>query len=278
MSAVSGSRWAITITAIPGKSRDTTVTETVAALARRLDWRLAQVREIAVETFRVKSLLLHVPCWQGHLPGQHVDIRLTAEDGYQAQRSYSISSPPEDELLSLTVEKLDDGEVSPYLVSDLRVGDQFELRGPIGRYFVWTVAMGGPLWLIAGGSGIAPLMAMLRHRAKQKSRIPALLLYSSRSLDDVIYREELDAMASDDPDLRVVNTLTRKQPAGWVGQGRRIDKELLGDASFPPGQNPKIFVCGPTSLVEAVSSLLVELGHDPLTIKTERFGPSGAAS
>jgi ferredoxin-NADP reductase len=255
-----------------------TVTETAAAPARRLDWQLAQVREIAVETFRVKSLLLHVPSWHGHLPGQHVDIRLTAEDGYQAQRSYSISSPPEDELLSLTVEKVDNGEVSPYLVGDLRVGDQFELRGPIGRYFVWTVATGGPLWLIAGGSGIAPLMAILRHRARRKVRIPALLLYSSRSLEDVIFREELDAMASHDPDLRVINTLTRKQPAGWVGHRRRIDKELLADACFRPAQSPKIFVCGPTSLVEAVSSLLVELGHDPLAIKTERFGPSGVTS
>jgi ferredoxin-NADP reductase len=278
MSAVFGSRWAITITAIPGKSRDTTVTETIAAPARRLDWRLAQVREIAVETFRVKSLLLHVPGWQRHLPGQHVDIRLTAEDGYQAQRSYSISSPPEDELPSLTVEKVDNGEVSQYLVGDLRVRDQFELRRPIGLYFVWTVAMGGPLWLIAGGSGIAPLMAILRHRARRKARIPALLLYSSRSLEDVIFREELDAMASHDPDLRVVNTLTRKQPAGWVDHRRRIDRELLADACFPPAQNPKIFVCGPTSLVEAVSSLLVELGHDPLAVKTERFGPSGVAS
>ena len=254
------------------------MTETVTASGRRLDWQLAQVREIAVETFRVKSLLLHVPGWQGHLPGQHVDIRLTAEDGYQAQRSYSISSPPEEELLTLTVEKVDNGEVSPYLVGDLRARDQFELRGPIGRYFVWTVATGGPLWLIAGGSGIAPLMAMLRHRARQKARIPALLLYSSRSLEDVIYREELDAMASHDPDLRVVNILTRKQPTGWAGPRRRIDKGLLADACFPPSQSPKIFVCGPTSLVEAVSSLLVELGHDPLAIKTERFGPSGAVS
>src|SRR5262249_26059064 len=203
-----------------------------------LDWQLAQVREIAVETFRVKSLLLHVPGWQGHLPGQHVDIRLTGEDGYQAQRSYSISSPPEDELLTLTVEKVDDGEVSPYLVGDLRTGDQFELRGPIGRYFVWTVAMGGPLWLIAGGSGIAPLMAMLRHRARQKARIPALLLYSSRTLEDVIYREELEAMVSRDPDVRVVRTLTRQQPPGWTGPRRRIDKELLADSGFPPEQNP----------------------------------------
>jgi len=255
-----------------------TVTETAVQPVRRLEWQLAQVREIVVETYRVKSLMLHVTNWQGHLPGQHVDLRLTAENGYQAQRSYSIASPPEDDLLTLTVERVDDGEVSPYLVDDLRAGDQFELRGPIGGYFVWTVATRGPLWLIAGGSGIAPLMAMLRHRARQKARIPALLLYSSRSLEDVIYREELDAMASHDPDLRVVNILTRKQPTGWAGPRRRIDKGLLADACFPPSQSPKIFVCGPTSLVEAVSSLLVELGHDPLAIKTERFGPSGAVS
>jgi len=245
---------------------------------RRLEWRSAEVREIVVETFRVKSLLLHVPGWQGHLPGQHVDIRLTAEDGYQAQRSYSVASPPEDELLALTVEKVDNGEVSQYLVEDLRVGDRFELRGPIGGYFVWTVAMRGPLWVIAGGSGIAPLMAMLRHRARRKVRNPALLLYSSRSLEDVIYRAELEAMAERDPDLRVVHTLTRKQPEGWRGHRGRIDKELLAEACFPTEQNPKIFVCGPTSLVEVASRLLVELGHDPLTIKTERFGPSGWTS
>jgi ferredoxin-NADP reductase len=252
-----------------------TVIETEAVPTRRLEWQLAEVREIVVETYRVKSLVLHVTSWQGHLPGQHVDIRLTAEDGYQAQRSYSIASPPEDELLTLTVEQVDNGEVSPYLAGDLRVGDQFELRGPIGGYFVWTVATRGPLWLIAGGSGIAPLMAMLRHRAKRKVRAPALLLYSSRSLEDVIYREELDAMARRDPDLRVVNTLTRKQPEGWMGYRRRIDKALLAEACFPPEQNPKIFVCGSTPLVEDVSRFLVELGHDPLTIKTERFGPSG---
>lgn len=252
-----------------------TVIEAPAVPTRRLEWQLAEVREIVVETYRVKSLVLHVTSWQGHLPGQHVDIRLTAEDGYQAQRSYSIASPPEDELLTLTVERVDNGEVSPYLAGDLRVGDRFELRGPIGGYFVWTVATRGPLWLIAGGSGIAPLMAMLRHRAKRKVRAPALLLYSSRSLEDVIYREELDAMARRDPDLRVVNTLTRKQPEGWMGYRRRIDKALLAEACFPPEQNPKIFVCGSTPLVEDVSRFLVELGHDPLTIKTERFGPSG---
>jgi ferredoxin-NADP reductase len=244
--------------------------------ARRLAWELAQVRGIVVETYRVKSLMLHVIGWQGHLPGQHVDIRLTAEDGYQAQRSYSIASPPEDEWLALTVERVDNGEVSPYLVDDLRAGDQFELRGPIGGYFVWTVATRGPLWLIAGGSGIAPLMAMLRHRTRRKVRGPALLLYSSRSLEDVIYREELDIMmARADSDLRIVNVLSRKQPEGWIGHRGRIDKALLAEAGFPPEQNPKIYVCGSTPFVEDVSRFLVELGHDPLTVKTERFGPSG---
>src|SRR5215475_10090142 len=261
--------------ATPGKSSDMTATETAAQPVRRLEWQLAQLREIVIETYRVKSLMLHVTNWQGHLPGQHVDLRLTAEDGYQAQRSYAIASPPEDDLLNLTVERVDDGEVSPYLVDDLRAGDQFELRGPIGRYFVWTVATPGPLWLIAAGSGIAPLMAMLRHRARRKVRAPALLLYSSRSLDDVIYREELDTMAHGDPDLRVVNTLTRKQPERWMGHRGRINRTLLDEAGFPPRQNPKIYVCGPTPFVEDVSRHLVELGHDPLTIKTERFGPSG---
>src|SRR5215468_9711108 len=198
ISAASGSLLATTIMATPGKSSDMTATETAAQPVRRLEWQLAQVREIVVETYRVKSLLLHVANWRGHLSGQHLDIRLTAEDGYQAQRSYSIASPPEDELLSLTVEKVDNGEVSPYLVEHLRVGDQFELRGPIGGYVACTVAAPGPLWLVAGGSGIAPLMAMLRHRAKRNVRNPALLLYSSRSLEEVIYREELDAMACHD--------------------------------------------------------------------------------
>jgi ferredoxin-NADP reductase len=252
-----------------------TAIETAAVPVRRLEWQLAEVREIVVETSRVKSIILHVTNWRGHRPGQHLDIRLTAENGYQAQRSYSIASPPEEELLTLTVEKIANGEVSPYLVGDLRSGDQFELRGPVGGYFVWTAAMGGPLQLIAGGSGIVPLMAMLRHRERRNSRAPALLLYSSRSLEDVIYREELDAMTRRDPDLRVVNTLTRNQPDGWRGPRRRIDKALLGEECFPPEQKPKIFVCGSTPLVEDVSRFLVELGHDPFTIKTERFGPSG---
>jgi ferredoxin-NADP reductase len=252
-----------------------TVIETAAKASRRLEWQVAVVRDMVAETFRVKSLLLHVTGWEGHLPGQHVDVRLTAEDGYQAQRSYSIASPPEEELLTLTVEQVENGEVSPYLVGDIRVGDQFELRGPIGGYFVWTAGIGGPLCLIAGGSGVVPLMAMLRHRDRNKRRIPASLLYSSRSLEDVIYREELDAMARGDSDLRVVNTLTRKQPDGWLGPRRRIDKELLAEACIPPEQSPKTFVCGPTPLVENVSTLLVELGHDPRAVRTERFGPTG---
>ena len=252
--------------------------EAAAAPARRLAWQVAKVSDIVAETPRVKSVVLQLTGWQGHLAGQHVDIRLTGEDGYQAQRSYSIASPPEDELVTLTVERVANGEVSPYLVDELRAGDRFELRGPIGGYFVWTAAMGGPLSLIAGGSGVVPLMAMLRHRDSSTTRSPAVLLYSSRSLEDIIYLGELDAMARSDPDLRVVHTLTRKQPKEWMGYRRRIDKALLAEVCFPPEQNPKIFVCGPTPLVESVSTLLVELGHDPHTIRTERFGPTGGSS
>jgi ferredoxin-NADP reductase len=261
--------------AIPGKNNDMMATEAGAKPVRRLEWQVAHVRDIVLETYRVKSLILDVADWQGHLPGQHLDVRLTAEDGYQAQRSYSIASPPEDELIKLTVERVNNGDVSPYLVDDLRVGDRFELRGPIGGYFVWTVATRGPLWLIAAGSGIAPLMAMLRHRARRKVRTPALLLYSSRSLEDVIYRDELDLMARCDRDLRIVNTLTRKQPDEWNGHRGRIDRALLAEACFPPEQAPNTFICGPTPFVEHVATLLVELGHDPLMIRTERFGPSG---
>ena len=252
-----------------------TAIKTGYSTVRRLEWQVAEVRSILVETVRVKSLMLQVASWRGHLPGQYVDVRLTADDGYQAQRSYSIASPPEDALLTLTVEHVDKGEVSPYLVQDIWAGDHFELRGPIGGYFVWTAAMGGPLSLIAGGSGIVPLMAMLRHRDRTKSCTPAVLLYSSRSLEDVIYRKELDTMAGRDPNFRIANTLTRKQPEGWMGYRRRIDKALLAETCFPPKERPNIFVCGPTPLVEGVSSLLVELGHDPHAIRTERFGPSG---
>jgi ferredoxin-NADP reductase len=250
-------------------------TEIGISTPKRLTWSVAEVGKIIDETPHVRSLVLNVAGWPGHRPGQHVDVRLTAENGYQAQRSYSIASPPEEELLTLTVEQVENGEVSQYLVGDVRAGDRFELRGPVGGYFVWTAALGGPLTLVAGGSGIVPLMAMLRHRDRVNGRPSASLLYSSRSLEDVIYREELDAMARRDPDLRVVNTLTRKQPKGWMGHRRRIDKAMLAEARFRPERKPKIFVCGPTPFVEDVSRLLVELGYNPLTIKTERFGPSG---
>ena len=242
---------------------------------KRLEWQFAQVRDVVVETRRVKSLMLQAASWPGHLPGQHVDIRLTAEDGYQAQRSYSIASPPEDELLALTVERVKDGEVSPYLLDELRVGDQLELRGPIGGYFVWTGAARGPVYLLAGGTGITPLMSMLRHRDRLPSRPPALLIYSARSWEDIVYRDELEAMLRRDSSFRLVYALTRQQPKDWTGHRGRINKGLLSANWFPPANNPTIYICGPTAFVETAASLLVELGFDPLSIKTERFGPSG---
>ena len=240
----------------------------------RLEWQLAEVRAVVDETPRVKSLLLHASGWRGHRPGQHVDIRLTAEGGYQAQRSYSIASPSEEPLLSLTVERVLGGEVSSYLVDEIRTGDRFELRGPIGGHFVWVAEMGGPLNLIAGGSGVAPLMAMLRHRIRTR-RIPAVLLYSSRTIDDIIFSEELQSMALNDQALRVIHALTREQPRDWIGHRGRIDEALLAGACFPPDRKPRTYICGPTSFVEDISAHLVMLGHEPLSIRTERFGPSG---
>jgi ferredoxin-NADP reductase len=219
--------------------------------------------------------VLDVPGWPGHLAGQHVDVRLTADDGYQAQRSYSIASAPEDRRLALTVERLDDGEVSPYLVGELRVGDQVELRGPIGGYFVWEGGDARPLMLIAGGSGIVPLMAMLRHRESAGSKTPVHLLYSSRTLEDIIYRTELDRLSAADHDLKVAHTLTRNQPATWNGYARRIDRDMLNDVAWPAAQNPCVFICGPTSFVETAASLLVDAGYPPTSIKTERFGATG---
>jgi ferredoxin-NADP reductase len=226
--------------------------------------------------------MLDVPDWPGHRAGQHVDVRLTAEDGYQSERSYSIASAPEQTRLALTVERLKDGEVSPYLTEELRSGDQIEIRGPIGGYFVWDVSLGGPLLLVAGGSGIVPLMAMLRHRdaaltsdGMDRHQVPARLLYSSRGWDEVIYRDELDRLAANDPTLEVRHTLTRQQPDGWSGFRRRIDRMMLEEVAWPPSEQPQVFVCGPTPLVEAVATTLVDLGHDPALVKTERFGPTG---
>ena len=223
----------------------------------------------------MRSLVLAVPGWPGHLAGQHVDVRLTAEDGYQTQRSYSIASAPDGERLTLTIERLDDGEVSPYLAGELRAGDKLELRGPIGGYFVWEVALGGPLLLVAGGSGICPLMAMLRLRQAAGSAVPTRLLYSSRSLEDVIYRDELDRLVATGSDLAVIHTLTRSVPEGWQGLHRRIDTAMLSTVAWPPAERPLIFVCGPTPLVELAAESLVNLGHEPAHIKTERFGPTG---
>ena len=245
----------------------------------RIEWRAGVIVDVIMETSHAKTLVLDVPGWPGHLAGQHVDVRLTAEDGYQAQRSYSIASPPTQKTLAITIERLDDGEVSPYLTDALAAGDRLELRGPIGGYFVWEPSVRGPLFLIAGGSGIVPLMAMLRARAAAddavRARTPATLLYSSRSLDDVIYREEVAELAAADPTLRVVQTLTRAQPPGWTGFSRRIDADMIAEVGPDPSLAPHIYICGPTALVESAANTLVEIGHDAARVKTERFGPTG---
>jgi Flavodoxin reductases (ferredoxin-NADPH reductases) family 1 len=253
-------------------------------IGQKISWRVATVIDVVPETQRTRTLVLDVPDWPGHSAGQHVDVRLTAEDGYQAERSYSIASPPEDARLSLTVEQLKDGEVSPYLSEELRAGDTIELRGPIGGYFVWDIPVGGPLFLVAGGSGIVPLMAMLRHRnaalaraGDARHKIPARLLYSSRRWDEVIYRDELARLAASDPTLEVVHTLTRDRPEGWTGFTRRIDREMLEEVAWPPSEQPRVFVCGPTPLVESAANALVEIGHQPALVKTERFGPTGGS-
>jgi ferredoxin-NADP reductase len=244
-------------------------------LPRRLVWRIGEVVETRHATPRTKSLFLDVPGWEGHKAGQHVDVRLTAEDGYQAQRSYSIASAPEEASIELVVERLDDGEVSPYLTDELRTGDKLELRGPIGGWFTWGVSEGGPLFLVAGGSGIAPIAAMIRHRAAAGSEAPCRLLYSSRSREDTIFADELERLAASDGSLEVIETLTRSQPPGWTGYARRIDDEMLAEVAPSPEQGPLTFVCGPTPFVESVATALVELGHDAGRIKTERFGPTG---
>lgn len=245
-----------------------------AALPGRLSWRLGRVLELRDETPRCRSIVLELTDWPGHRAGQHVDVRLTAEDGYQAQRSYSIASAPEDDELVLTVERLADGEVSPYLVDALRPGDDLELRGPIGGYFVWERTLGGPLLLVAGGSGVVPFRAMLRHWAAGDRAGASRLLYSSRSLSDVIYRDELISLAAEDG-VDVHLTLTREWPEGWDGHRGRVDRRLLEEVAWAPGAQPMVFVCGPSVFVETVASTLVELRHDPSRIRTERFGPTG---
>ena len=242
-----------------------------------LEWQVGTVTAIHPETPKTKSLFVALPAWTGHRPGQHIDLRLTAPDGYQTQRSYSIASPPElAKQLELTVDLIPDGEVSPYLHDVVMQGDQLELRGPVGGYFVWDVTVGGPLLLVGGGSGVVPLMAMLRHRAAQHSTIPARLLYSCRTPDDVIYRDELNQLAGSVAGLEVLITFTRQAPAGWTGYQRRIDAAMLNEVIKPFGTSARTYVCGPTLLVESVANLLVGMGLPAERVHTERFGPTGS--
>jgi ferredoxin-NADP reductase len=237
------------------------------AVRRRLNWQLVRVVEGVAETARTKSIAFDAADWPGHLAGQHVDVRLTADDGYQAQRSYSIASAPEDERLAITVQRLDDGEVSPYLTETLVPGDELELRGPIGGYFVWQEALGGPLLLIAGGAGVVPLRAILRHHRAIASDIPVRLLYSARTRADLIYRTELE-------DYDTVITLTDEELQEWDGRTGRIDAAFLTETAWPAAERPLVYICGPTGFVEAVADALVTLGHPAARIRTERFGPT----
>jgi ferredoxin-NADP reductase len=239
----------------------------------RLNWLAARVVAKEYETPRVCSIVFESPMWEGHMPGQHVDIRLTAEDGYQVQRSYSIASAPGDGHLVLTVERLHNGEVSPYLFDVVEAGDELEMRGPIGRYFVWEPGGRGPVLMIAGGSGVVPFRAMIRHRAATGDATPFRLIYSARTFEDVIYRGELEEAAEDGVDVEL--TLTREQPEGWDGYGRRVDREMLAELMWRPADEPVTYVCGPTGFVEVASNLLVELGQEMQSIRTERFGATG---
>jgi ferredoxin-NADP reductase len=245
------------------------------ALRGRLTWAIAEVVDLADETPRVRSLTIDVPGWPGHLPGQHIDVRLTADDGYQAQRSYSIATPEDGSRVTITVERLKDGEVSTYLTDVLVVGDRLELRGPIGGYFVWEPGRGGPLCLIAGGSGIVPLMAMLRARVGAGSNVPVRVLCSWRSTDDIIYADEMATIARGADGISIEHTLTRSAPDGWTGGRGRFDRASLSRLVYSPELHPLTYICGPTGFVEAVASDLVGLGYDATRVLTERFGPTG---
>ena len=245
-------------------------------MATMIDWRIATLRATLDETPTVRSYTFEVPDWPGHRPGQHVDMRLTAEDGYSVQRSYSIASASgADQVLDLTVERIENGEVSPFLHDVVVPGDRLELRGPIGGYFVWEPSLGGPLLLVAGGSGVVPLMAMIRQRQGTGAEIPTRLLFSSRHVEDIIYREELDRLVAGGDGLDVIHTLTRSQPPGWTGYARRIDDRMLAEVLEPIGIEARVYICGPTALVETAANACVRLGFPPDRVRTERFGPTG---
>jgi ferredoxin-NADP reductase len=245
-------------------------------VAGQLEWQIASVAAIRGETPTVRTFTLRVPAWRGHRPGQHVDLRLTAEDGYSVERSYSIASEPERSgEIDITVERIVDGEVSPFLHDFVVDGDRLELRGPIGGYFVWEAGLGGPLLLVAGGSGIVPLMAMIRHRQRAGSEVSTRLLFSSRHVEEIIYRDELDGLADAADGFEVIHTLTRSQPPGWTGYTRRIDDRMLAEVLEPLGVTARVYICGPTALVEVAANALVRLGLPPDRVRTERFGPTG---
>jgi ferredoxin-NADP reductase len=245
-------------------------------MARTLEWQIATVSALRDETPTVRTFTLTLPGWDGHRAGQHVDLRLTAEDGYSVERSYSIASEPERTgEIDVTVERIPDGEVSPFLHDVVVVGDRLEVRGPIGGYFVWESSMTDPLFLVAGGSGVVPLMAMVRHRARAGSGGPARLLFSSRGPAEVIFRDELDRLSGTGTGFEVAYTLTRDQPPGWTGYARRIDAQMLAEVLEPLGGEARTYICGPTALVETAANALVQLGFPVDRIRTERFGPTG---
>jgi len=246
-----------------------------AAVLGRLSWRVADVVDVVEETSTARSLILDVPDWPGHRPGQHVDLRLTAEDGYSAQRSYSISSAPDGGRVELTVQRVEDGEVSPYLVDVVEPGDRFEVRGPVGGYFVWDPDDPAPVLLVAGGSGVVPLMAMIRTRAARGSPAPFRLIYSSRTPGTAVYRQELRVRAESNPGLEVAFAFTRVPSTATDAGRRRVGTDRLRESGWPPDLGPTCFVCGPTGFVESISRLLVDAGHDPARVLTERFGPTG---
>ncbi len=245
-------------------------------MRQAIDWQIATVKEIHPEIDNFKTFTLALPSWIAHRAGQHYDVRLTAEDGYQAQRSYSVASEPERQgEIDLTVERIGNGEVSTYMHDVLQPGDRIEVRGPIGGYFVWDPESVEPLLLIAGGSGVVPLMSMLRHRRAVGNTTPARLLYSARALDDLLYHDELEKLRANGAGLGVFYTLTRSQPDGWKGYARRIDEAMLKEVIKPLGMVPQVFICGPTLMVESAANTLVRLGLPPSQIRTERFGPTG---